>query len=114
MPKNDARTTPGTVAAPAASAPTRPAGRHTSAAAPGSDPDGAATTPACPVDLSIQCPQCAQKMQPEHAHYRCLRLWLPRQLLHVSHGRLRPIPEAGVTGGSVFFISTDNAQIPLT
>jgi DNA-directed RNA polymerase subunit RPC12/RpoP len=25
-----------------------------------------------PVDLSIQCPECGTKMQPEHAHYRCL------------------------------------------
>jgi tRNA(Ile2) C34 agmatinyltransferase TiaS len=28
---------------------------------------------ACPVDLSIQCPTCGTEMQPEHAHYRCLR-----------------------------------------
>lgn len=28
---------------------------------------------ACPTDLSIQCPQCTTAMQPEHAHYRCLR-----------------------------------------
>jgi DNA-directed RNA polymerase subunit RPC12/RpoP len=28
---------------------------------------------ACPTDLSIQCPECGTKMQPEHAHYRCLR-----------------------------------------
>jgi hypothetical protein len=27
---------------------------------------------ACPTDLSIQCPECGTKMQPEHAHYRCL------------------------------------------
>jgi DNA-directed RNA polymerase subunit RPC12/RpoP len=27
---------------------------------------------ACPTDLAIQCPQCGTKMQPEHAHYRCL------------------------------------------
>ena len=29
--------------------------------------------PACPADLSIQCPTCGTEMQPEHAHYRCLR-----------------------------------------
>jgi Zn finger protein HypA/HybF involved in hydrogenase expression len=28
---------------------------------------------ACPTDLSIQCPTCGTQMQPEHAHYRCLR-----------------------------------------
>jgi hypothetical protein len=28
---------------------------------------------ACPADLSIQCPTCGTEMQPEHAHYRCLR-----------------------------------------
>jgi hypothetical protein len=28
---------------------------------------------ACPTDLSIQCPTCGTEMQPEHAHYRCLR-----------------------------------------
>ena len=28
---------------------------------------------ACPTDLSIQCPTCGTAMQPEHAHYRCLR-----------------------------------------
>ena len=27
---------------------------------------------ACPTDLSITCPECGTKMQPEHAHYRCL------------------------------------------
>jgi hypothetical protein len=27
----------------------------------------------CPTDLSIQCPTCGIEMQPEHAHYRCLR-----------------------------------------
>ena len=28
---------------------------------------------ACPTDLSIQCPTCGTEMQPEHAHYRCVR-----------------------------------------
>ena len=32
-----------------------------------------ASGPACPTDLSIQCPTCGTEMQPEHAHYRCLR-----------------------------------------
>jgi hypothetical protein len=27
---------------------------------------------ACPTDLSIHCPTCGTKMQPEHAHYRCV------------------------------------------
>jgi len=27
---------------------------------------------ACPTDLAIVCPTCGTKMQPEHAHYRCL------------------------------------------
>ena len=27
--------------------------------------------PAC--DLSTTCPSCGSEMQPEHAHYRCLR-----------------------------------------
>jgi len=31
------------------------------------------TVKACPTDLSIQCPTCGTAMQPEHAHYRCLR-----------------------------------------
>jgi len=38
-------------------------------AAPSTD----AAAKACPVDLSIQCPTCGTAMQPEHAHYRCLR-----------------------------------------
>ena len=28
---------------------------------------------ACPTDLSIHCPTCGTGMQPEHAHYRCLK-----------------------------------------
>ncbi|MCA9673722.1 MAG: hypothetical protein H6709_07210 [Kofleriaceae bacterium] len=45
------------------------------ATAPPSSPGAAATAPtrACPVDLSITCPTCDTAMQPEHAHYRCLR-----------------------------------------
>ncbi len=27
---------------------------------------------ACPTDLSVHCPTCGTKMQPEHAHYRCV------------------------------------------
>jgi hypothetical protein len=39
--------------------------------APGDRPE--AQVKACPTDLSIQCPTCGTEMQPEHAHYRCLR-----------------------------------------
>jgi hypothetical protein len=34
--------------------------------------EGVASIKACPTDLAIQCPTCGTKMQPEHAHYRCL------------------------------------------
>jgi DNA-directed RNA polymerase subunit RPC12/RpoP len=37
-----------------------------------SSPRPEAAVKACPTDLSIQCPECGTKMQPEHAHYRCL------------------------------------------
>jgi hypothetical protein len=37
-----------------------------------SSPADKAAVKACPTDLSIQCPECGTKMQPEHAHYRCL------------------------------------------
>jgi DNA-directed RNA polymerase subunit RPC12/RpoP len=39
---------------------------------PASEPRPAAAVKACPTDLSIQCPTCGAKMQPEHAHYRCV------------------------------------------
>jgi hypothetical protein len=53
--------------------PTRAPDAATTVTAP--SPDRAATTaaPACPTDLSIQCPTCGTQMQPENAHYRCLR-----------------------------------------
>jgi hypothetical protein len=43
---------------------------ETLAARPVGSPD---ELQACPTDLSIQCPTCGTEMQPEHAHYRCLR-----------------------------------------
>ena len=56
---SDAKTAPGSTAGSTAGAATSTA----------SQTEGKA----CPTDLSIQCPQCGTMMQPEHAHYRCLK-----------------------------------------
>ena len=53
----------------------RPMPTDSNAAAPTMDtrPAEQEAVKACPTDLSIQCPTCGTEMQPEHAHYRCLR-----------------------------------------
>jgi hypothetical protein len=57
----------------ATSEPRKPAPAPEPAPAPATPAPAAADVPKRPCDLASACPQCGTMMQPEHAHYRCMR-----------------------------------------